>query len=292
MNLGVDSTYIIHLDRQVMRKKRIDNMLGRLNLDGNFIKGIDKNDHLNDSFDFCYKHFNEYFWDPSGFCTLGVLCCALSHRKAWKQFLDSGDEVGLFLEDDVRNTHHVFKYDFTKVRDELDSIDWGVCCYGRQYTDIYVEKPITENLYETPNLGVLFDKWQISGHAYLLNKRSAQWFYDNTENITYALDVRLEISPFRSVTLDKSIFLQRHKDYTLEDVKKYPHIKEFLHGTIDEEVKIEEYWSDIYNEDKDSLAGEKPIPGKLVPIKDYYLQLISHKGDLIKGFKFDIYNKI
>ena len=33
MNLGVDSTYIIHLDRQVMRKKRIDNMLGRLNLD-------------------------------------------------------------------------------------------------------------------------------------------------------------------------------------------------------------------------------------------------------------------
>ena len=75
-------------------------------------------------------------------------------------------------------------------------------------------------------------------------------------------------------------------------MKKYPHIKEFLHGTIDEEVKIEEYWSDIYNEDKDSLAGEKPIPGKLVPIKDYYLQLISHKGDLIKGFKFDIYNKI
>ena len=76
MNLGVDSTYIIHLDRQVTRKKRIDNMLGRLNLDGNFIKGIDKNDHLNDSFEFCYKHFNEYFWDPSGFCTLGVLCCA------------------------------------------------------------------------------------------------------------------------------------------------------------------------------------------------------------------------
>ena len=248
MNLGVDSTYIIHLDRQVIRKKRIDNMLGRLNLDVNFIKGIDKNDHLNDSFNFCYKHFNEYFWDPSGFCTLGVLCCALSHRKAWKMFLDSGDEVGLFLEDDVRNTHHIFKYDFTKVRNELDSIDWGVCCYGRQYLDIYVDTPITENLYETPNLDVLFNKWQISGHAYL----------------------------------------QRHKDYTLEDIKKYPHIKEFLHGTINEEVKIEEYWSDIYN-DHD---GAKPIPGKLVPIKDYYPQLISHKGDLIKGFKFDIYNKI
>jgi len=283
MNLGVDSTYIIHLDRQVIRKKRIDNMLRRLDLDVNFIKGIDKNDYLDNSFDFCYKHFNEYFWDPAGFCTLGVLCCALSHRKAWKQFLDSGDEVGLFLEDDVRNTHHVFKYDFTKVRDELDNLDWGVCSYGRYYPDIYVETPITDNLYEIPNLNTLYKERQISGHAYLLNRRSAQWFYDNTENITYALDIRLEISPFMNVTLNKSIFLQRREDYVIEDIKKYPYIEEFLQGTLDEEVKTEVLWG---------WEDAKPIPGKLVPIKDYYPHLISHNGELIKGYKFDIYNKI
>ena len=283
MNLGVDSTYIIHLDRQVIRKKRIDNMLRRLDLDVNFIKGIDKNDYLDNSFDFCYKHFNEYFWDPAGFCTLGVLCCALSHRKAWKQFLDSGDEVGLFLEDDVRNTHHVFKYDFTKVRDELDNLDWGVCSYGRYYPDIYVETPITDNLYEIPNLNTLYKERQISGHAYLLNRRSAQWFYNNTENITYALDIRLEISPFMNVTLNKSIFLQRREDYVIEDIKKYPYIEEFLQGTLDEEVKTEVLWG---------WEDAKPIPGKLVPIKDYYPHLISHNGELIKGYKFDIYNKI
>ena len=283
MNLGVDSTYIIHLDGQVIRKKRIDNMLRRLDLDVNFIKGIDKNDHLENSFDFCHKHFNKYFWDPAGFCTLGVLCCALSHRKAWKQFLDSGDEVGLFLEDDVRNTHHIFKYDFTKVRNELDNLNWGVCSYGRYYPDIYVETPITDNLYKTPNLNTLYSEGQISGHAYLLNRRSAQWFYDNTVNITYALDIRLEISPFTNVTLNKSLFLQRRKDYSLEEIKKYPHIDEFLHGTLDEEVKTEILWE---------WKEAKQIPGKLVPIKDYYPHLISHKGELIKGYKFDIYNKI
>lgn len=282
MNLGVDSTYIIHLDRQTQRKKRIDTVLKRIDLDVNFVKGIDKKDYIDNSFEFCTKHFNNYFWDPAGFCTLGVLCCALSHRKAWKQFLDSGDKVGLFLEDDIRNTTHIHKYDFTKVRAELDSIDWGVCSYGRYYSDIYVDTPITNNLYKTPNLSKLYDEGQISGHAYLLNRRSAQWFYDHTENITYALDVRLEISPFMNVTLNKSIFLQRRKDYVIEDIKKYPHIEEFLHGTIDEEIKTEVLWG---------WENAKPIPGKLVPIKDYYPHLISHNGKLTKGFKFDIYNK-
>jgi|TARA_R110000787_G_scaffold285222_1_gene400388 GR25 family glycosyltransferase involved in LPS biosynthesis len=282
MTLGVDSTYIIHLDRQKLRKKRIDTMLKRLDLDVKFVKGIDKNNYLDNSFKFCYENFNEYFWDPAGFCTLGVLCCALSHRKAWKKFIDSGDEVGLFLEDDVRNTTKIHKYDFYKIRSELDSIEWGVCNYGRYYPDIYVDTPITDNLYETPNLNRLYKEGQISGHSYLLNRQSAQWFYRNTENITYAADVRLEISPFRSVTLNNSLFLQRQKDYGLKDVDRFPQIEEFYHGTLDEEVnsKIILSWNEA-----------KPIPGKLVPIKDYYPQLISHKGELIKGYKFDIYNK-
>ena len=76
--------------------------------------------------------------------------------------------------------------------------------------------------------------------------------------------------------------MQRQKDYGLKDVDRFPQIEEFYHGTLDEEVnsKIILSWNEA-----------KPIPGKLVPIKDYYPQLISHKGDLIKGFKFDIYNK-
>jgi len=39
---------------------------------------------------------------PLGEIGLGDQCCTLSHRRAWRQFLDSGDHYGAFIEDDVR----------------------------------------------------------------------------------------------------------------------------------------------------------------------------------------------
>lgn len=38
---------------------------------------------------------------PLGPLPLGDKCCGLSHRMAWRQFLDSGEAYAVFLEDDV-----------------------------------------------------------------------------------------------------------------------------------------------------------------------------------------------
>ena len=210
MVLGADSAYVINLERHKVRKKRFNHLINKLQLTNiQYIEAVDKKDLGSKPFVISRELFAEYFWDPNGYCTLGVLGCALSHRKAYKAFLDSGDEVGLFLEDDIRNTSFIHKLDFDEVRKELDSIDnWGVAVYGRYEKDILRGKQITSNFYESLNL-----KKQYSGHAYLLNRKSAQWFYDKTERIEYAADVRLEISPFKVVTLDNSIFVQRHRDY-------------------------------------------------------------------------------
>ena len=52
---------------------------------------------------------------------------------------------------------------------------------------------------------------QFSAHAYILNRKSAQWFYDNTKKLKYAADIRLEICPFKNLTVKESLFVQRHK---------------------------------------------------------------------------------
>lgn len=50
------------------------------------------------------KEINSWFRDdgPLGEIPMGDKCCLLSHRKAWKRFLDSGHGHAVFLEDDVR----------------------------------------------------------------------------------------------------------------------------------------------------------------------------------------------
>lgn len=282
MVLGADSAYVINLERHKIRKKRFDHLINKLHLTNiNYIEGVDKKDLGPDTWGLSKDLWGEYFWDPNGYCTMGILCCALSHRKAYKAFLDSGDEVGLFLEDDIRNTSFLHKLDFTEIRKELDSIDnWGVAVYGRYEKDILRGKQITSNFYESLN-----HKKQYSGHAYLLNRKSAQWFYDRTEKIEYAADIRLEISPFNIITLDKSIFVQRHRDYGDFETyikkgkgTKYEFLKEFSSTTTAEcnDKDHREIWK------HDLILISKYVPAVSYIREDIKIRGKSHKWVKIK----------
>ncbi len=284
MVLGADSAYVINLTRHKLRKKRMDHLIQKLQLtDINFVEAIDKNDYLENSFEFSKKHFDDNFWDPNGWCTLGILCCALSHRKAWKQFLDSGDEIGLFLEDDVRSTPIINELDFNKIRQDLDilnedfNFNWGVAIYGRYGIPILKGKSITSNFSRS-----IIHKSQYSGHAYLLNRKSAQWFYDNTQKIRYAADIRLEISPFNTITLDKSILVQRHHDYLhckeliVENQDRYGHVFEFLHETTNE----------CFVDGAVTIKPGKVLFSKYIPVKSVEDQILHFKDENIPGFKF------
>lgn len=288
MVLGADSAYVIHLDRHKLRKKRMDHLIQKFQLQNiNYVKAIDRNDYLDDSFNFSKKHFDTNFWDPNGWCTLGILGCALSHRKAWKQFLDSGDEVGLFLEDDVRNTSTIYNLNFNKIREELDELNsvnyyWGVAILGRYHKEIIHGKQITDNFYRS-----ILHNDQYSGHAYLLNKKSAQWFYENTKKIKYAADIRLEISPFKVVTLKESVFVQRYHDYTKHKDKiineaKYSWVFEFLHATT-----IECFEKGTPN----SWEENGMLISNYVPVENISYSKKNIKGTTISGYNMVIGDK-
>lgn len=277
MVLGADSAYIIHLKDKIFRKRRMDNLINNLKLDNiNWIDAVNRDIFWKDTWKNCQGYFQDNFWDPNGMVSMGILACALSHRKAYKTFLDSGDEVGLFLEDDIRNTSYIHELDFNKIREELDSIDnWGVAVYGRYKKDILYKGKITdhwcENYYHTK---------QTSGHAYALNRKSAQWLYDNTEKIGYAADVLLELAPFRIITLPQSVFIQRYMDYAGFDVnyilairKKYPFLNDFGSETTIE--ARDQPHTNIYRKNKIVISkyvpaekwerNERTIQGRKVP---------------------------
>ena len=285
MILGADRVYVINLKRHKVRRKRVESMFNRLNLSNiNYIEGFDKTEFGSDPHGNSKPYFDKHFWDPNGYLTLGILGCALSHRKAYKAFLDSGDEVGLFLEDDIKNTQFIHQLDFTKLREELDSIkDWGVAIYGRYEKDILRGKPITDHFYQSLPL-----REQYSGHAYLLNRKSAQWFYDNTEKIRYAADIRLEISPFNIITLDQSIFVQRKVDWSkyaeqINNCKdnRYDHLREFNSTTMAEAFNKEHH---------ESYKDKKVLISKYTPAISYKKQSAYIGNRFVDGFNIEIGN--
>ena len=224
MVLGADAAYVIHLDRHKLRKKVIDKLSKDIQLPLTYIKAIDNKDYLDNPQELT-KYLNNEWWDPCGWLTLGIIACALSHRKAYKAFLDSDNEVGLFLEDDIYNTKYLRRYDYNQVRKELDDIEWGVCWYGKYWDENFKINDITENLIEPEPVSRL----QTAAHAYLLNRKSAEWFYNNILPLKYPADIRLEISPFKQVALKHSVFKQYHYKYYVEQDRSVP--DELMHFT-------------------------------------------------------------
>ena len=282
MVLGADSAYVIHLDKHKSRKKRMDHLIDKLKL-GNvtYIDALDKEFFWKDTWNNVQGYFDDHFWDPGGYCTIGILCCAISHRKAYKAFLDSGDEVGLFLEDDVKNTSYVHQLNFDEIREELDNTEWGIAIYGRYKKDILRGEKVTNHFYKN-----IYHRKQISGHAYLLNRKSAQWLYDNTKRVKYAADVLLEKSPFKIITLDQSIFTQRFTDFAGyspkamdNNIKKYPHLEEYRSNTTLEVNDLDhiEIW-----------RVESVLISRFVPAESYEKEIKIIQGKPVEGFNIKI----
>lgn len=262
MNLGADSVYVISLSRLQKRRQHIQLLEQELGCEFNLIEAYDSLKYEGD-LSFIDKHLADTFFDPTGYITLGVLCCALSHRKAWKQFLDSNDEVGLFLEDDVYATNHISTCDFKQVREDLSKLDWGVCWYGKYYGDLIINKMLTQTIAEpTPHIIL-----QYAAHAYLLTRASAQWLYNNTSRIKYAADVQLELSPFNQVCLPQSIFRQ------------------FKNKEVKETLSKELTGSNTFNEWDDITNTPTRVPGNF-PLMQYSPKVLIHKQSRIDGWQF------
>ena len=225
VDFGVDKVYVISLKRHKLRRSSIKKQSKDWGFDYEFIDGIDNKKHRQDRL--FKKNIHDKFWDPSGRCTLAILCCAMSHRKAYKAFLDSGAETALFLEDDIEITQRIYDYDFNDVRNELDALNWGICWYGKYVDDIQTRDKISKNLYSAEP----HHNKQYAGHSYVLNRKSAQWFYNATKKIKYAADVRLEFSPFEQVTFNKSVFIQKHIHHYINNIVVEA---EFMHSTLED----------------------------------------------------------
>ena len=260
--LGVDSVYVISLARLQKRRQQVIELQDQLSCEFNIVDAYDSLEYEGNLI-FIDEHLSDTFFDPTGYITLGVLCCALSHRKAWKQFLDSNDEVGLFLEDDVYATDYTNSYDFNQVRQDLSKLDWGVCWYGKYYEHLTINKMLTQTIAEpTPHLIL-----QYAAHAYVLTRESAQWLYNNTSKIKYAVDVQLELSPFNQICLPQSIFRQ------FKNVDRAQGLDEQLTQ------------SNTFNQWDDLTDTPIRVPDSFVPMQ-YSPKTLIHRQSRINGWQF------
>jgi glycosyl transferase, family 25 len=88
--------YLINLARRPDRRAAMAEQAGRLGLDLTRLDAVDARDAGPESLDQWFRPKG-----PLGEIPKGDKCCSLSHRAAWEQLLESGEDYAAVLEDDV-----------------------------------------------------------------------------------------------------------------------------------------------------------------------------------------------
>jgi GR25 family glycosyltransferase involved in LPS biosynthesis len=260
--IGADSVYVISLARLHKRRQQMQSLQDQLGCKFNVVDAYDSLEYEG-NLTFIDEHLSDTFFDPAGYITLGAICCALSHRKAWKQFLDSNDEIGLFLEDDIYATDYISSCNFDQIRQDLSKLDWGVCWYGKYADNLAFAKMLTHTIADyVPHIVT-----QYAAHSYLLTRESAQWFYNATSKLKYAVDVQLELSPFNQVCLPQSIF----KQFKSQDAMP----------TLIEELTQ----SNTFSQWDDSTKSLLRLPDNFIPMQ-YSPKTLKYKQSRINGWQF------
>jgi len=152
---------------------------------------------------------NEFFYDPNGLVNKNIIGCSLSHIKAWLKFKESGEDIGLILEDDAVYTS---SFPLDELQAEIDTLDWDVVYLGKK--DKYIE-----GIKETEHISrVLYGYGCWGAHAYLINKDSVDKLISKYQPIKLAVDVFMDhmTDELNIFTVNQSQFRQRgYKDYDL-----------------------------------------------------------------------------
>ena len=107
LKLGFDKVYVISLPRRLDRRERVKRVLN--GIDFEFVDSIDGYRDIDIKELIKNKELSTEFKDPVGLITKGIVGCALSHKKAWKKFIDSKKDTAVFFEDDLMMTKDIFR---------------------------------------------------------------------------------------------------------------------------------------------------------------------------------------
>jgi len=141
----------------------------------------------------------------------GVTACWLSHQKALKQFLDTGEAYGIFFEDDavfgksglefVRDFDKYQKPDFDLLQigylrkhGKLDSGEIDFVVHWKTKFSLILQKIRSSNRKQTQILGgqlLVADSFEAGTHAYICNRAMAKRLVTFNNPVILAADLAL-----------------------------------------------------------------------------------------------------
>jgi glycosyl transferase family 25 len=169
-------TYIINLEKDKERYKNITKLLENSNLDiykfdAIYGKELSENEINSNVSNIC----------STILCNYGIIGCAISHIKLWKQLLNEKDDYFLIFEDDIKKINFTQLY---KLINNLHTFDWDII---NLYSIISINKKIIKNI---DDIQIIDTSIPLTLCGYLVNKKFLKKItnYFETNKIIWHID--------------------------------------------------------------------------------------------------------
>ena len=172
---NINNIWIINLDKSQDRMNHIKKNFDSFDLKYNRFSAIYGKDYTSEkSIHFVCKNF---------LCNTGMVGCNISHKKIWRQLLDSKEEYYIVFEDDVTIDQKTI--DFLKI------IPSFLEKYNINYLNLYGVDPFYD-LYKPKfyigNVGIIKPIFPIATTSYIITRKGARFLLDHLSKNYYHVD--------------------------------------------------------------------------------------------------------
>ena len=213
--------YVINMESSVNRRNHIKKILRGFNYE--FINAIDgKNLDIN--------YLDNIKKNTSRELSKGEVGCFLSHKKVYKNFLDSGEDYCLILEDDIQLCNN-FVNEVNKCLSQINHFDIFYCFNAPLYQFYNIIGDDVKNYFPEKwdkSLPLLLDQnysedcvlasgHRMNTHAMMISKKAARQLLYNMQTIKAPIDVQIHFKDVKQglkiYGSKKNLIYQWHQEF-------------------------------------------------------------------------------
>jgi len=230
INSIVNQVFVINMDKDTDRLKKITDTLSRQNITFERIPGVPGKDVKHDDrlTDFCNKFCGD---SPKG--------CALSHRNAWDIAYERGYESILVFEDDadIPDDLSVQLQSIWRTKpDDYDIISLGIECFGNEKDNVCSNLQNIIGFKPTPfNSEFLKVNGQLGIHSVIISKSGIEKLRSHKINghIDIEITIWANIYKYNLYTTNKFMINQNDDNGSNNSIiSKYPYISNYIFNNI------------------------------------------------------------
>lgn len=195
MNSFIDNVYIINMDKDSERLKKVTKECNKFNIKFKRFSGINSNKLSKEEKN---KYITKFC---QTYCTNGMIGCGLSHIKIYEDIINNNYNNVLILEDDVYfvdNFHHILNNAVKEIPNDYDILYLGSIGSSSKETyydyNYFLKLLNNKNKIKNNYKNIFCPEFPLGTHAYIISNKGCKNILNTIPKVNFHIDWQISLN--------------------------------------------------------------------------------------------------